>query len=341
MGIRVLSRIAISCLGFGIAALSSGPASADYRQLQAVLAKYFIANHQAIPLHNNGKVKSGDVLKLPEEATYLSRDKCFDLPSVRYTSLDADLLVTTSEVAAEVGGEIPTDKLAKIEATVHGEIRQTAGIRLNPFAQEEPPNGYADLQVPKRIPDCTIIIEIKSSKVQDKILVTRVFHGSVNAIATLDVSGGGKIEAAIEQKQINDILGGKPEVHLAVTGLSLVMQYAKSPEPQSLAVQSAFVNPKQLARIYLAYHTQQRGIALELLVYEYITGSEPGVLDRIRIAISSLLQEMEVRQSSPAALSSSVLSGEGSVPMAKVYIPQEQWRAFATVAAAHEIVAER
>ena len=138
MGIRVLSRIAISCLGFGIAALSSGPASADYRQLQAVLAKYFIANHQAIPLHNNGKVKSGDVLKLPEEATYLSRDKCFDLPSVRYTSLDADLLVTTSEVAAEVGGEIPTDKLAKIEATVHGEIRQTAGIRLNPFAQEEP-----------------------------------------------------------------------------------------------------------------------------------------------------------------------------------------------------------
>ena len=91
------------------------------------------------------------------------------------------------------------------------------------------------------------------------------------------------------------------------------MQYAKSPEPQSLAVQSAFVNPKQLARIYLAYHTQQRGIALELLVYEYITGSEPGVLHRICIAISSLLQGMEVRQSSPAALSSSVLSGEWSV----------------------------
>ena len=66
---RIAGALACATIFF----LSNVSARANQQQLQALLAKYLIANHQAIPLHNNGSVKSDDVLKMPEEATYLSR----------------------------------------------------------------------------------------------------------------------------------------------------------------------------------------------------------------------------------------------------------------------------
>jgi hypothetical protein len=337
-----MSRIAGTLACATIFFLGSVWARANQQQLQALVAKHFIANHQAIPLHNNGKVKSGDVLKMPEEATYLSRDRCYKLPAVKYTSLNIDFIRTTSQLAGEVGGQVPTQKIAEIEAELKGKLRETATILIDPLSQEEPPKGYADLQkTTTGAPECAVIADIWAGKGQDKILVTRVFHGSLNAVSTIDVAGGLKVSAAIGEKKINDILGGKPHVTLKVDGSVLQLEYSKSPEPQSLAVQSALVNISQLTKIYLAYHTQQRGIQLEWLVYEYITGTEPGLLDSIRIALNSLLAQMEVRQVSAAAVYQSVSSGDGAVPVATATIPQEQWSAFATVAAAHEIVGGR
>jgi len=132
-------------------------ATANQQQLQATVAKHFLQNHQAIPLHNNGNVKSGDVLHLPEEATYVSRSKCYDLPAVRYTSLKSEFIRTTSELAAEAGGEIPADKIAQIEAQVGGKLIRSNLIILDPLSQEEPPTGYSVLQRPKAAPDCDII----------------------------------------------------------------------------------------------------------------------------------------------------------------------------------------
>jgi hypothetical protein len=117
-----------------------------------------------------------------------------------------------------------------------------------------------------------------------------------------------------------------------------MLEYSKSPEPRSLAVQSAFINTDRLAKIYLSYHTQQRGIQLEWLVYEYITGSAPDLLQKIRILTDALLRQMEVRQASAAALYQSVFGGRETP---KYPVPKEQWNAFATVAAAHEIVGEQ
>jgi len=65
------------------------------------------------------------------------------------------------------------------------------------------------------------------------------------------------------------------------------------------------VDVAQLTKIYVTYHRQQRDVQLEWLVYEYITGTEPGLLSRIRIAIGSWLNHMEVRQASAAARTSS------------------------------------
>lgn len=332
-----ISRIAFVLACAMIFFLGNMPAGANPQQLQALVAKYFIANHQAIPLHNKGNVKSGDVLKMPEEATYLSRDVCYKLPPVRYTSLNSDFIRTTSELAGEVGGAIPTEKVAQIEAELSGKLRETATILVHPLAQEEPPKGYADLQKTTGASECGVIADIWAGKGQGKILVTRVFHGALSAVSTIDVAGGLKVSAAIEEKKINDILGGKPHLNLKVDGSIVQLAYSKSPEPQSLAVQSALVNIKLLTRIYLAYHTEQRGIQLEWLVYEYITGTEPGVLDSIRIAINTLLGQMEVRQESAAALYQSVSGGDGAVPTATATTSKEQWDAFATVAAAHEI----
>jgi len=82
-------------LACAIAFFLNGEAAANQQQFQAVIAKHFLQNHHAIPLHNNGNVKSGDVLKMPDEATYLSRGKCYPLPPVRYTSLSSEYIRTS------------------------------------------------------------------------------------------------------------------------------------------------------------------------------------------------------------------------------------------------------
>jgi len=203
---RIAGALACATIFF----LSNVSARANQQQLQALLAKYLIANHQAIPLHNNGSVKSDDVLKMPEEATYLSRNRCFSLPAVSYTSLTVDLIRTTSALAGELEGQIPTQKIADIEAELHGKLRETATISIDPLSQEEPPSGYRVLSKTNGAPECEVIANLWRGKEQDKILVTRVFHGTLNAVSTFDLGGDLTAEAAIEEKKINSILGGKP-----------------------------------------------------------------------------------------------------------------------------------
>jgi hypothetical protein len=57
------------------ALLESGEAHANQQQqYRALMTKFFLSpNRYAIPLFSNGNVKSGDVLRMPQEATYLPR----------------------------------------------------------------------------------------------------------------------------------------------------------------------------------------------------------------------------------------------------------------------------
>jgi len=274
---------------------------------------------------------------LPEEATYVSRSKCYDLPAVRYTSLKSEFIRTTSELAAEAGGEIPADKIAQIEAQVGGKLIRSNLIILDPLSQEEPPTGYSVLQRPKAAPDCDIIGRILSGGAKDYILVTRVFHGMESSRASVQLSGSGKVSVDIEQA-IQKILGATPKAHVQVSGSILTVQYSKTADEQSLAVQSAFVNPDQLARIYLRTHNGNTGLRLEAQVQEYLTGAEPNLLIKVRIVIEDLLQAIELRAPTAAALYGSVFTGEKLVETDRAGIPQEQWDSLALVAAALEIV---
>jgi hypothetical protein len=318
----------------------SAPAEAGQQQLQlrALLAKHFLSIHQAVPLHNNGEVKSGDVLHMPEEATFTSRDKCYKLPMPpRYLSLDAEFIQTTVDVAAEVGGALPLQRIAQIEASIGGKLRQVESIVLDPLSQEEPQGGYSALLNPNPVPECGIIRNILAGKAKDYILATRVFYGIQNALVSLDLGGKVAISADIEKK-IKALLGTTLKLNVKASGSYATLEYSKSPDERSLAVQSAVVNPQQLARIYLQYRTEN-GFQLELRVREYLTGSDPGLLETARIAIGQLLSIMEVRQPSVAALYSQVFGGDGAVRATEANIPRAQWNALATVAAAHEIVA--
>jgi hypothetical protein len=313
-------------------------ACADQAQLQALLAKHFLRNHHAVPLHNNGDVKSGDVLHMPDEGTFVSRNVCYKLAPPRYLNLDAEFIQTTKEIAGEVGGTLPVEKIVEVEAAIGGKLRQIESIVLDPFEEEQPQGGYSVLLQPNSDAKCNIIRDILAGKTKEYILATRVFHGIGNALASLDVSGQGTINADIE-KRIKAILGATPRLSVKGSGANVSLEYSKSPDEHSLAVQSAVVNPPQLARIYLKYRTEN-GFQLELRVYEYMTGSDPGFLETVRIAIGELLRVMEIRAESPAALYEQVFGGEGAVSFPEANVPQEQWNALATVAAAHEIIAQ-
>jgi hypothetical protein len=103
---------------------------------------------------------------MPEEARYVSRDTCYDLPPVQYTSIGIDFIRATSELAAEAGGEIPAKHIAEIEVEVKGKFRETDTILLDPLSQEAPP-GYAALQTPKKASECAVINDILADRVRE------------------------------------------------------------------------------------------------------------------------------------------------------------------------------
>jgi hypothetical protein len=76
------------------------------------------------------------------------------------------------------------------------------------------------------------------------------------------------------------------------------------------------------------------------LVDQYVTGTDPGLLNQIKIAIDDLLRLLELRWPSAAAFYSSVFL-EKLTEADRSGVRQEQWDAIATVAAAHEIVGEQ
>jgi hypothetical protein len=324
---------------FAAALLWVAPTMANQPQLQAVLAKYFLQVHHAIPLDNNPSVRSGDVLHMPDEGTFVAREKCFHLSPVQYRDLGIEFIQTSPTVVAEVGGAIPVNKIGQIEASVGGKLVENASLLLDPFNADEPPGGYAVLQHPSNSDYCGIIANIWAGQAPDYVLVTRVLHGSLNAWAELWLSGNAKVSADLE-KEVQTILGSTPEVHVKGSGSYRRMQYSRSPQPRSLAIQSAVIRPDELARIYLRYRTPN-GEQLALLVQEYLTGSDPGLLQRARVALIELLHELELWRGTVRALYASVFSGEKAVDAQTVRIPQEQWNAFATVAAAHRIAGEQ
>jgi hypothetical protein len=136
------------------------------------------------------------------------------------------------------------------------------------------------------------------------------------------------------------MVGSSPQVKTELDGSSIKIQYSKSANEHSLAVQSAFIVPEELARIYFAARTEN-GVRLKALVREALTGSEPNFLTKVRIEIEDLLLALDLRKPSTGDLYVSVFTGEKTVPTEKLEHAQDQWEAFATVAAAHELVGPR
>jgi hypothetical protein len=318
----------------------STEAHANQQQYRALMTKFFLSpNRYAIPLFSNGNVKSGDVLRMPQEATYLPRKACYDLKNVKYTSLNSESLKASFDIAAQAGGSIPLQKIAAIEAELGGKLRTDSSIILDPLSQEEPREGIAALQKPNADQKCDVIRSILRGSEADHILVTRVFHGKQSAIASIAVAGGAQLDARIKEKRIRDILGSAPDIHLAVSGSTATVQIAKSPDALSLAVQSALIKPRELARIYARTQSGSQ-YQLEWLVEEYIRGSEPNALWKTQTALQIALKELGLFFGSVGKLYSAAFSGDGAVPLAQAAsdIPPSHWRALAVVAAAHEIV---
>src|SRR5208337_27970 len=113
------------------------------------------------------------------------------------------------------------------------------------------------------------------------LLVTYVFHGSLNTWAALTLGGNAKASADLE-KEVQTIIGADPRVDVKGSGSYFRVQSSRSPQPRSLAIQSAVIRPDELARIYLRYRTPN-GEQLNMLVLEYLTGSDPGLLERARV----------------------------------------------------------
>lgn len=330
-----LSNVWIVCIGISLAA-SVTTASADPSQLHAALAMYFLQVHNAIPLHNNGSVKSGDVLHMPDEGTFLPRDKCYNLPDARYAGLADEYIQTNSAIAEEVGGNIPIKKIGQLEALFGGKFTVSNSILLSPFSQEEPPAGYSVLTEPKPTSGCEVIHELFAFGARNFILVTRVFHGKQNAEATIDLDVTGKVSGDLDNK-IQTIVGARPRIKAEISGSTVKIRYSKSDAEHSLAVQSAFVRPEELASIYYATRTDN-GIRLKALVREALTGVQPSLLTQIRIRIEDALIALNLRKPSTGDLYASVFSGEKLIPREKADRAQDQWEALAFVAAAHELV---
>jgi hypothetical protein len=122
-----------------IAALScfaSNAVAADLQvQYQALMTRYFLGIHSAIPLFSNGSIRSADIIRPPDETVFLQGKSCF--PNVIFDPKNIPTPSADSKVnlSLGLGGEIPP-YIAEIEARIGGTYKSWSSFDFDPFAQD-------------------------------------------------------------------------------------------------------------------------------------------------------------------------------------------------------------
>jgi hypothetical protein len=313
-------------------------ASEEYKY-RAIMAKYFISQHSAMPLFNNGSAMSGSALTLPEEATRYSRDQCYSLDPPAYRNLGKEVVASKGAAALEAQGSGTAYRVVDVLGRV-GVATASSNQIFVTLSQEEPQRGktkgLALLADPK--PACSELIALFNGARSRTILVTRVFWGTVQATTSFKVSGAVGAEAKARLgKDLAKVLGATPQISADASGSNLVIQINSATQPRSLAVQSAVVNPQVLARVYAAATGRNATLAqLENQVAEYL-GTDRSAAQRIATNIRSLLIELHLIERDPQEFYDDLFSGIKPPGASMEDRDPKVWSAVGTVASAVEI----
>lgn len=307
-------------------------------QFRAAVTKYFLQNHRAIPIRSNGNVRSGDVIRLPEEATLVSRDVCYNMPSPVYRSLASGSYDISILGATEFALNIPINKIIEFQANIGQNSKISSQVVLDPFSEEQPLGGFSILDNPRRDSRCEVIKDIFNHTSDADVLVTRVFHGRQSARISLGFSNSSNISAAATLPKLKKWLGNVADVEAKVQNDSIIILSSSfSPAPQSLAIQSAFVDLNLLAAIHLRVSARS-AYDLELMVNEYIRSEDPGALKKLAREIDIALKSFGYNWMDANQLYMMVFAGKNSrYPIEKA--SEQEIVSFSNVAAATEIAA--
>lgn len=316
-------------------------ASEDGYKYRAIMAKYFISQHSAIPLFSNSAVKSGSVLLLRTEATRYSRQLCYSLDEPSYRELGKFSVASQGAASLDMSGSATAYKVLDVVGKAGATTTNSDRIDLS-LSQEEPQRGGVKglslLFSPR--PACAEVPALLAGSPSHTILVTRVFWGTAQARTSIGMAGTIDVDARARLgKDLAKILGATPQISADAAGHNVVIQINSTTQARSLAVQSAIVNPEVLARVYTAANGQNGTLAkFENQVAEYL-GADRSAAQTIATGIRSMLIELKIIKRDPQEFYDDLFSGT-KPPGAPVNCDNRDakvWEAVGTVASAVEI----
>ncbi|MVA97022.1 hypothetical protein GN330_07145 [Nitratireductor sp. CAU 1489] len=321
-------------------ALMSSPALADMYQDQykAVMARYFIANHYAVPIFTNGNIRKGDIIQYPDEGRVVPRQECLDLGASAFRDVDALDITLANQVSFGVGAGISVHGLAQIEAELELAISGIARIAIDPASREHTEHEPSTERV-SNDEKCDLVRLVIDGRETAYLMVSDIIRGQVTARTQMAAAGGASLEAGLTQKRLQALLGDTPRIGVSVSGGVATIESRRSPSVRTVAVKSRFVSTYHLARLYHLY--QAAGPSdLELKVEEMLTGVEPGVFERLAADLNDFLQKHELIERDKALFYNKMRYLETRDVLDEKTlsnIPQEHWRALGVIAAAHEL----
>lgn len=321
-------------------ALMSSPALADMYQDQykAVMARYFITNHYAVPIFTNGNIRKGDIIQYPDEGRVVPRQDCLDLGASAFRDVDALDITLANQLSFGVGAGISVHGLAQIEAELALAISGIARIAIDPASREHTEHEPSAERV-SNDEKCDLARLVIDGRETAYLMVSDIIRGQVTARTQMMAAGGASLEAGLTQKRLQALLGDTPRIGVSVSGGVATIESRRSPSVRTVAVKSRFVSTYHLARLYHLY--QAAGPSdLELKVEEMLTGVEPGVFERLAADLNDFLQKHQLIERDKAQFYNKMRYLETRDVLDEKTlsnIPQEHWRALGVIAAAHEL----
>ena len=330
-------RLPFAVLAF---ALMSSPALADMYQDQykAVMARYFITNHYAVPIFTNGNIRKGDIIQYPDEGRVVPRQDCLDLGASAFRDVDALDITLANEVSFGVGAGISVHGLAQIEADLDLAISGIARIAIDPTSREHTEHEPSAARV-SNDEKCDLVRLVIDGRETAYLMVSDIIRGQVKARTQMMAAGGASLEAGLTQERLQALLGDTPRIGVSISGGVATIESRRSPSVRTVAVKSRFVSTYHLARLYQLY--QAAGPSdLELKVEEMLTGVEPGLFERLAADLNDFLQKHQLIERDKAQFYNKMRYLETRDVLDEKTlssIPPEHWRALGVIAAAHEL----
>jgi hypothetical protein len=284
-------------------------------QYRATMVRLFLQTYRAFPIFIQNPIFPGSLISAQYETIDLAPDRCYDAQNVKYvrlSDLGAGASVTTN-ADLKVGANILSGLIAKAEAGAGVSFSNEAVLSVSPLSNASFRPDMAALRSPKPGPLCDPVRDVLAGHGAGKILVARVYHGTVTYGLTARFKGNVDANARTSGKVVVAKVFNIKEAGISASSDTMTFAVARSPGEVTLAVTPVALSYEKLVRI-TQYLQGKRGVDLERAVNDVLHTDNESLLQQSIDTIKLVFAELSGGVSANEDWARSFVEGEKMIP---------------------------